>query len=97
MLWRPKSLTARWRPNDEQRANRLTVADRAEREGTGPALVVVGEEDTLTPPGNARELTGALSGSELVTLPGAGHLPSIESPDAFAEAVRPCFPGSAER
>ncbi|WP_246869263.1 alpha/beta fold hydrolase [Saccharopolyspora sp. ASAGF58] len=56
---------------------------------TGPALVVVGEEDTLTPPENARELAGALSGSELVTLPGAGHLPSIESPDAFAEAVRP--------
>ncbi|MGI8312129.1 alpha/beta fold hydrolase [Saccharopolyspora hattusasensis] len=48
-----------------------------------------GPEDTLTPPGNARELAGALSGSELVTLPGAGLLPSIESPDAFAEAVRP--------
>ncbi|MCI2422080.1 alpha/beta hydrolase [Saccharopolyspora sp. K220] len=134
--------------NDEQRANRFKVADRAERDGTsgwlaetmlpnllgrttherrpavvaavrelidaqppdgvawaqramagrpdstgtlrsfpGPALVVVGAEDTLTPPENARDLATALPEAELVTLPDTGHLASMESPAAFADAT----------
>ncbi|MDA3643316.1 alpha/beta fold hydrolase [Saccharopolyspora indica] len=136
--------------NDEQRANRLNAADRAEREGTsgwlaegtlpnvlgrttreqrpevlkhvrelidaqppegvawaqramasrpdstdalraftGPALVVVGAEDSLTPPEHARALADVLPGGELVTLPGAGHLPPVETPEEFAGVVRP--------
>lgn len=52
-----------------------------------PALVVVGEEDTLTPPDHAREMTRLLSDAELVVIPGVGHTPSLEAPDATAKAI----------
>lgn len=54
----------------------------------GTALVVVGEEDATTPPEAARDLTALLPHGELAILPGAGHLPAIETPDAFADTVR---------
>lgn len=52
-----------------------------------PALVVVGEEDELTPKSEARLMAGALSGSELVVVPGAGHLSPIEAPEQIASSV----------
>jgi 3-oxoadipate enol-lactonase len=52
-----------------------------------PTLVIVGEEDTLTPPPVAEALRRGIGGAELVRLAGAGHLPSIETPDAFNGAV----------
>ncbi|GAA4861221.1 alpha/beta fold hydrolase [Saccharopolyspora rosea] len=57
------------------------------RSFTGPALVVVGEEDTLTTPDHARELAGLLPAADFVTLPRVGHLAPVEAPDAFADAV----------
>ena len=38
-----------------------------------PTLIVVGEEDTLTPPALSEEMHRAIAGSELVVLPRAGH------------------------
>jgi 3-oxoadipate enol-lactonase len=52
-----------------------------------PTLVVVGEEDTLTPLLLSEEMHRAVVGSELVVLPGAGHLSSLEQPDAFNSAL----------
>jgi pimeloyl-ACP methyl ester carboxylesterase len=52
-----------------------------------PTLVVVGEEDALTPPASAEALQRAIAGAELVVLPRAGHLSSLETPDAFNESV----------
>ncbi len=52
-----------------------------------PALVVVGEEDTLTPPAAAEALKQGLAGAELVRVPGAGHLSNLEAPRAFNRAV----------
>jgi pimeloyl-ACP methyl ester carboxylesterase len=52
-----------------------------------PALVVVGEEDTLTPPDSAREMARLLPNAELVVIPRAGHTPSLEAPDATAKAI----------
>jgi pimeloyl-ACP methyl ester carboxylesterase len=54
----------------------------------GPVSVVVGEEDTLTPPVEAAAMAAAVPGSTCVTIPRAGHLANLESPDAFNEAVR---------
>jgi len=48
-----------------------------------PTLIVVGEEDTLTPPALSEEMHRAIAGSELVVVPGAGHLSSFEQPDVF--------------
>ncbi|MBM3449766.1 MAG: alpha/beta fold hydrolase [Armatimonadetes bacterium] len=52
-----------------------------------PALVVVGEEDTLTPVASAEVLADGIADSELVVVPGAGHTPSLESPAAVAKAI----------
>ncbi|NUT52580.1 MAG: alpha/beta fold hydrolase [Saccharothrix sp.] len=52
-----------------------------------PALVLVGEHDTLTPPALARDLAGVLRHGDFVELPGVGHLTPLEAPDAFAAAV----------
>jgi 3-oxoadipate enol-lactonase len=53
-----------------------------------PTLVVVGEEDGLTPPAVAREYAASIPGSQLVTIPDAGHLSNLEQPEAFLAAVR---------
>lgn len=55
----------------------------------GPALVVVGEQDTMTPPGAARELAEVVPSAELAVLPEVGHLAPVEDPAAFAEVVAP--------
>jgi len=52
-----------------------------------PALVVVGEEDGLTPPEAARAMADTLPDAELAVLSGAGHLTPLEEPHAFTEAV----------
>jgi 3-oxoadipate enol-lactonase len=48
-----------------------------------PALVVVGEEDVLTPPPNAETLAHGIRGSRLVGIAKAGHLASFERPEVF--------------
>jgi 3-oxoadipate enol-lactonase len=52
-----------------------------------PALIVVGSEDTLTPPADAEAMQQKLGRSRLVVLPGAGHLSNMETPDAFSQAL----------
>jgi pimeloyl-ACP methyl ester carboxylesterase len=53
----------------------------------GPALVVVGAEDALTPPEKARQMSELLPNATLVTISGAGHLANLEAPDAFNTAL----------
>jgi 3-oxoadipate enol-lactonase len=52
-----------------------------------PALVVVGDEDELTPPADAERMQNHISRSRLVVLPEAGHLSSLEAPDGFTLAL----------
>jgi pimeloyl-ACP methyl ester carboxylesterase len=52
-----------------------------------PSLVLVGEDDALTPPGEARELAGHLPAGTLVEIPGAGHLTPLEKPDEVKEEL----------
>ncbi len=54
----------------------------------GPLLVVVGEHDGITPLAKAQEMADLVKGSTLKVIPGAGHLPNLERPDAFNEALR---------
>jgi len=53
------------------------------REIRRPTLVVCGEEDAITPPADAQALHEGIAGSTLELLPKAGHLASVETPDAF--------------
>jgi pimeloyl-ACP methyl ester carboxylesterase len=52
-----------------------------------PTLVLVGDEDTVTPRPAAEELHRGIAGSELVVVPRAGHLSNLEQPDAFNDAL----------
>jgi pimeloyl-ACP methyl ester carboxylesterase len=52
-----------------------------------PALILVGEEDILTPPRYARALAAALPRAEVQLLPGAGHACILEVPKLFNERV----------
>jgi 3-oxoadipate enol-lactonase len=58
-----------------------------------PTLVVVGEEDGLTPPAEAEKMAAAVKGAQLVRIPGAGHLPCLENPAAFTAALEAFFGG----
>jgi len=54
-----------------------------------PTLVVVGEEDTITPPADAERMAGAIAGARLVKLPNAAHFSNYEQAEAFnAEVMR---------
>ena len=55
---------------------------------TCPTLVMVGADDALTPPVEAEAMACAIAGSELVSIPDAGHLPCVENPAAFNRALR---------
>lgn len=52
-----------------------------------PTLFIGGSEDTLTTPAVLREMHSAVVGSQMVELPGAGHLSNLEQPDAFNTAL----------
>lgn len=54
---------------------------------TVPTLVVVGEEDTLTPPRDAQAIAAAIPRARLVTIAGAGHLAPVEQPVVVTAAI----------
>lgn len=52
-----------------------------------PTLIVVGEDDLLTPVKYASFLNQAIAGSKIEILPRAGHLVMMEQPELFNEAL----------
>ena len=53
-----------------------------------PTLLVFGEEDRITPPDLARQMLAAIPGARLELISAAGHLPPVEQPDRFLQAIR---------
>ena len=53
-----------------------------------PTLVVVGENDALTPPTVAAAMAARIPGARLVRIAGAGHLSNLERPTEFNAALR---------
>ena len=53
-----------------------------------PALVVVGAQDVLTPPAEARVMHEGIAGSTLHVIPDCGHLPPLERPDTTTALLR---------
>jgi pimeloyl-ACP methyl ester carboxylesterase len=52
-----------------------------------PSLVLVGAEDVVTPPDEARAIANSIRDSRLSVIPGAGHLAPIENAEACNEAL----------
>mgnify|MGYP001206752133 CR=1 FL=1 len=52
-----------------------------------PTLVIVGQEDVITPPAISRAMAKTIPDARLVEIPGAGHLPCIEQPVPTTRAV----------
>ena len=53
-----------------------------------PMLVVCGELDQATPPALNKAIVEKVAGSRYVELPGCGHCPPLEQPDAFLAAIK---------
>lgn len=53
-----------------------------------PTLVVVGREDTITPPSDAERMRDAIPGADLALIDDAAHLSNLEKPEEFNEAAR---------
>jgi pimeloyl-ACP methyl ester carboxylesterase len=52
-----------------------------------PTLVLVGDEDQLTPPALAHEMAAGIPGARLVVVPECGHLSTLERPQAVTQAL----------
>lgn len=69
----------------------VTAPEASERPGTAldpgaircPTLIAVGEHDVRDFHEIGARLAGEIPGARLVTIPGAGHLPNLEAPEAF--------------
>src|SRR5688572_20978116 len=75
----------------DRQARAYLAFDALDRLGgiTAPTLVVVGEQDLLTPPWAAREVAGGIPGArlEIVTGDGSSHVLPLERPDDFNQLV----------
>jgi 3-oxoadipate enol-lactonase len=59
-----------------------------------PVLVLVGEHDEATPPPMSRELAAGLPNARLKVIAGCAHVPQLQSPEAFLEAIGDFLPAT---
>jgi pimeloyl-ACP methyl ester carboxylesterase len=52
-----------------------------------PALILVGDQDVMTPPDSSRFLQGKMPFSRLTVIPGAGHMVMLERPREVNQAI----------
>ena len=74
-------------------AQSLALRDRPDQTGilrryAGPTLVLCGEEDRLCPPERHREMATLPQNSELVMVPRAGHISTLEQPGNVTSALK---------
>ncbi|MFI8519592.1 alpha/beta fold hydrolase [Streptomyces sp. NPDC085481] len=61
-----------------------------------PALVLVGADDRVTGPAEARTLVAGIADARLAVVPGASHLAPVEQPAAVTELLTGHFAGLAQ-
>jgi 3-oxoadipate enol-lactonase len=59
-----------------------------------PVLVLVGEHDEATPPPMSHELAAGLPNARLKIIPGCAHVPQLQSPELFLDAIGDFLPAS---
>ncbi len=52
-----------------------------------PTLIIQGQFDPFWPPAVAERLQAGIAGSELLVVPGAGHVPHLDDPGLFNRSV----------
>jgi len=52
-----------------------------------PLLIIVGEQDALTPPSDSEAMLAAAPGATLALIPDAAHLSNLENPEDFNQAL----------
>ena len=70
-------------------ASAVWLADQSDRARTirVPTLVLVGDEDRITPPALSRELAALIPAARMTVIDGAGHLANLEQAEQFNRAV----------
>ena len=70
-------------------AEAVWLADQRARAGAiaKPTLVLVGNQDLVTPPELSSDLADRIPGARIQVIENAGHLSNLEQPDAFNRAV----------
>ena len=76
-------------------AEAVWLADQSNRAAAidVPTLILVGEEDGITPPALSEELARIIAESQLVRVEKAGHLANAEQPYAFNAAIESFLSG----
>ncbi|HEX2031704.1 MAG TPA: alpha/beta fold hydrolase [Actinomycetota bacterium] len=92
-LWDRVKEAIRRQPGEAIAAASLGIGERPDSrpilpEIDVPTLVVVGSDDTLTPPVMSETMTAAIPGADLAVIQGAGHLSNLEAPREFRATVR---------
>jgi pimeloyl-ACP methyl ester carboxylesterase len=67
-----------------KRPDRFTVLQQL----STPVLILVGEEDMLTPPSDAKRMADASPQAQLEVIPETGHMSNLENPHRFNGAIQ---------
>ncbi len=70
-------------------ARAVWLADQVDRAAAirVPTLVLVGDEDNITPPALSEQLASLIPGATMEVIAAAGHLANLEQPAAFNSAI----------
>ena len=70
-------------------ARAVWLADQIDRASAirVPTFVLVGDEDSITPPALSEQLVSLIPGATMEVIAGVGHLANLEQPTAFNSAV----------
>ena len=82
--------TARIRPDGYAQAARTLACGRLIEDAekyTGPALVIAGTEDRITPPAGSERIARAFQDGTFRLLEGAGHLCYLDAPAVISSAI----------
>ena len=60
-----------------------------------PTLVIVGQEDVISPPAEMHGIAAAIAGATIVEIPAAGHMSPVEQPAAVNRAILKFLDGLA--
>lgn len=74
---------------------RVNASDRLYLASEIPSLLISGGRDPIIPASHAVEAHKIMPGSRLVIFPEAGHMPHVDEPSAFANALRELMESTA--